>query len=149
MELMRRSGWADERRRLALDEAALRASFKKRWNDVTGMKGPALALTLDEERALLGFLLRHPPRPPGGVSAPSRARAHEDQVRLKKVEELGAVDPAYPVDLARGVVLYRLRRYPLAVQAFARHLAAHPDGPHALRAQNYLRAAIGRANDEL
>jgi hypothetical protein len=35
------------------------------------------------------------------------------------------------------------------VEAFRRHLEIAPDGPYALRAQNYLRAALGRARDEV
>ena len=41
---------------------------------------------------------------------------------MKKIEELAALDPSYPADLARGVVLYRLARYPAAVEKFRRHL---------------------------
>jgi len=70
------------------------------------------------------------------------------QYRLKKLDELAAVDPSFPVHLARGVVLYQLQRYPLAVEAFRRHLERAPDGPFTLRAQNYLRAALGRARED-
>lgn len=163
VRMLRRHGWVDEvrsPRRVLMPDEALRASFKKRWNEVTGLRGPALALSLDEQRALLGFLIQSPPGPPGwraGPAEPVRAKgsrstvsptAFEDQTTLKKIDELAAVDPTYPAELARGAVLYRLGRYPLAVESFRRHLEAHPDGPYALRAQNYLRAALGRAADE-
>jgi len=167
LRMLRRHGWVDEvvaggQRRVLMPDAALRVSFKKRWNEVAGLRGPALAISLDEHRALLGFLIQSPPGPPGwraepldpppGKSKSPRSRlehtAYEDQVTLKKIDELAAIDPTYPAELARGAVLYRLRRYPLAVEAFRRHLDAHPDGPNALRAQNYLRAALGRAADE-
>jgi hypothetical protein len=165
LRMLRRHGWVDEvrgPRRVLMPDAALRVSFKKRWNEVAGLRGPALALTLDEQRALLGFLIQSPPGPSGwrpepADQPPGRSKvprptigstAFEDQISLKKIDELAAVDPTYPAELARGAVLYRLRRYPLAVEAFRRHLEAHPDGPHALRAQNYLRAALGRAADE-
>jgi tetratricopeptide (TPR) repeat protein len=80
--------------------------------------------------------------------AEGERRAFEDRFRLKKIDELSAVDPTYPKELARGIVLYRLGRYPLAVEAFRQHLERSPDGAFSLRAQNYLRAALGKANDE-
>ena len=89
---------------------------------------------MDESRVFYRFLLLHPLPSP--------------EYRLKKLDELGAVDRSYPVHLARGVVLYQLQRYPLAVEEFRRHLDASPDGPLTLRAQNYLRAALGRARED-
>lgn len=150
-----RNGWLEpgSPRRLLLDGTALRASFKKRWNEITGLRGAAFDPPLDELRAFYGFLLEHP-IVPGGQGEAARPmpegerRAFEDRFRLKKIDELSAIDPAYPKELARGIVLYRLGRYPLAVEAFRRHLERSPDGPFALRAQNYLRAALGKANDE-
>jgi tetratricopeptide (TPR) repeat protein len=78
---------------------------------------------------------------------PEAARGPKDQYRLKKIDEIAALDPAYPSDLARGIVLYRLGRFLPAVQAFRRHLEASPDGPFTLRARGYLRAALGRASE--
>ncbi|MCC6553486.1 MAG: hypothetical protein IT372_10770, partial [Polyangiaceae bacterium] len=170
--LLRRSGWLDEgadpsarpgRRRALPDAGVLAVMFKKRWSSVVGVQGGVFEPTLDEQRALFAFLLAHPIRDPASTVIPaSDARSAEraaaaraaferraqEQYRLKKIEELGALDPTYPRDLARGIVLYRLERYPAAVEAFRRHLEASPGGPHTLRAQNYLRAALGRANDE-
>ena len=102
---------------------------------------------IDEQRSFYRFLLEHPiGRPPGGLPAED-SRAFHDQYRLKKIEELSTIDASYPRDLARGIVLYRLGRYLSAVEALRRHLDASPDGPFTLRAQNYLRAALGRAQD--
>jgi hypothetical protein len=85
----------------------------------------------------------------GDEASRSKARAMlENQARLKKIDEIAAIDPAYPSELARGVIFYKLGRVLLAVESFRQHLDEHPDGPHALRAQNYLRAALGRAQDE-
>jgi hypothetical protein len=64
---------------------------------------------------------------------------------MRKIEELAAVDPSYPADLARGVVLYGLHRYAASTELFRRHLDVHPDGPFTLRAQNYLKASLARA----
>lgn len=156
VRMIERNGYRDAHGHVLLDEPALRASFAKRWNEVAGLDRPALAVPVEEQRALFRFLLAHPAAPPGlgpGAVGDPRALAlaratAEDQARLKKIDELAAIDPSYPRELARGVVLYRLRRYPLALEAFRRHLEAFPDGPWTLRAQNYLRAALGRARDE-
>lgn len=159
--LLRRSGWLEEgpgRRRAAVEATALGVMFKKRWNAIVGLEGGPFGSSLDEQRALYAFLLAHPIRDALPAAAPPRdapaaaarvafGRRAEDQYRLKKIEELAALDPTYPRDLARGVVLYRLERYLAAVEAFRRHLEAFPDGPHTLRAQNYLRAALGHAGD--
>jgi hypothetical protein len=148
---VRRNGWADGpegRPRLRMSAAELAVFFKKHWNDVTGLRGAAFDLSLDEERVFYRFLIRNPVRAPALRPQAEALATLADEHRLKKIGELEAIDPSYPADLARGVVLYRLRRYPLAVEAFRRHLDAHPDGAYTLRAQNYLRTALGRALEE-
>jgi hypothetical protein len=152
--------------RLLADDAVRGALFKKRWNDLTLLRG-TFELTAVEQRALLRFLLLHPHREAGpprrtppirGLkpteaetqrAAEQRALYQAEEYRLDKIKALAALDPAYPADLARGVVLYRLHRYPGAVEAFRLHLDAHPDGPYAMRAQNYLDAALNAARDTL
>jgi hypothetical protein len=167
--MVRRNGWvtalgAGERPRLLMDRAVLAASFKKHWNEITGLSGELFALSIDESRVFYRFLLQHPIRSQEGVtsailqiggrgpqaaaSALEAERSLMGQYRLKKLGELAAEDPSFPVHLARGVVLYQLQRYPLAVEAFRRHLEVAPDGPLTLRAQNYLRAALVRAREE-
>jgi tetratricopeptide (TPR) repeat protein len=170
LHTLERNRWVGPGRRVRMERAALAASFKKRWNDLTQLQGTALDPDLDELRALYRFLLHNPaadrflapsvhdggspgrpgsaPIPPRGTAGSGAASSAADQFRLRKVDELSALDPSYPRDLARGVLQFRLGRYPLAVEAFRRHLEMHPEGPHTLRAQNYLRAALGRANDE-
>lgn len=151
-ELARRSGWAaPDSRRLAMDDVVLAVLFKKRWNRVANLQSAPFAPTLDEERVFYRFLITHPlPEAlPGGLR-PAAARVaierSADEYRLKKVTELAAIDPDYPRELARGVLLYRLGKTEAAVEAFRRHLDAKPDGAHALRANNYLRAALERAS---
>jgi len=143
--MLQRNGWL-EGRRVLLDDAARRAAWKRRWNEATGIERPAFAVGLDENRAFYRFVLAHPiGAATSAMGDPEAARGPEDHYRLKKIEELAALDPAYPADLARGIVLYRLGRYLPAVQAFRRHLDVSPDGPFTLRARGYLRAALGRA----
>jgi hypothetical protein len=152
-----RNDWIDDGL-VALDGATRRALFKKRWNELTLLRGERLDLSLDEQRVLYRFLLRRPPRedldsaaaprPPRGLKASERGAYFAEQYRMRKIDELAALDPTYPADFARGVVLYRLRRSTLSAEMFRRHLEAHPDGPLTLRAQNHLRAALGRVAEE-
>ncbi|WP_437670954.1 hypothetical protein [Sorangium sp. So ce131] len=88
------------------------------------------------------------PRSPAAAFREAEARRAEEQYRLKKIDELAALDPAYPKHLARGVSLYRLGKFVQSAEAFRSHLDEHPDGAYALRAQNYLRAALGRTRDD-
>ena len=145
--------WYDpSARRLLPGTAALLALYKKRWNEVTGLKGEVFALSLDEERALFAFLIEHPavaaaPSSPGASAATERARAiavraAEEERRLEKIRDLARLDATYPAAFAEGVVLFRLGRFEAAAVAFERHLAAHPDGPWTLRARNHLKAAL-------
>jgi len=147
-----RNGWIEDGV-IVMDDAVRRAIFKKRWNELTLLRGTRFDLSLDEQRALYRFLLRRPPRDeleaaeaarlPRGTGTSDRALYGAEQYRMRKIDELGPIDPAYPAAVARGVVLYRLRRYALAADQFRRHLEDHPDGPFTLRAQNYLRASLG------
>jgi hypothetical protein len=141
---------------LLLDDAVRGALFKRRYNELGLLRGPAFDLSPDEQRALYRFLLRFPPRSedaptppdPHGRESDIRVALAADTYRLRKIDELALVDPTYPRDLARGVVLYRLRRYGLALESFRRHLDEHPEGPDTLRARNYLRAALERARED-
>jgi hypothetical protein len=144
---MKASGWATDRRLLP-DPSVRAALFKRRWMELTLLRSPAFDLTLAETRALYRFRLVHPldeamqglPHLRGHDSE-ERVAYMADQYRLGKIEELRALDPAYPADLARGVVMFRLHNYAEAEKAFDQHLRDHPDGPNALRARNYLMAA--------
>ena len=152
-----RNGWVRDGL-VEMDDTVRRAMFKKRWSEVTLIRGARFDLSLDEQRALFRFLLQRPPaddveaaatpRALRGIRQDERASFVAEQYRLRKIDELAALDPTYPADLARGVVFYRMRRYPVATELFRRHLDAHPDGPFTLRAQNYLRAALGHAAEE-
>jgi hypothetical protein len=151
---LRHNGWVDEtraRHRVLPDRDVLAVLFKKHWNEVAGVHGGPFESTLDESRAFYRFLIAHP-AVPESAGSPALREARPvitGQYRLKKLDELAALDHDYPVQLARGVVYFQLGRYPLAVEGFRRYLESAPDGPYALRAQNYLRAALERSRDEL
>ena len=152
---MQRNGWCDgPERTLRLDERVLRVLYKKRWNDITGADAGVFALGREEERLRFGFFLRHPwvERGSSGMQGPldeQRWRTARDRARLSSIDKLAQVDPSYPAELARGVVLYRLQLYAPAAQAFRRHLERAADGPYTLYAQNYLKAALDRAAEGL
>jgi hypothetical protein len=144
VSMAERSGWAPGGR-LLMDDSVRRAMFKKRWNELVQVQGAPFELADVERRALLRFQILHPPQ--DGTSeqdtnARQRAAYLAAQYQLKKIDELAALDQAYPADLARGVVNFGMRRYPVAAGLFRRHLEAHPEGPMTLRAQNYLDASL-------
>ncbi len=149
--MVERNGWCEGTpcRNLLLDEDARRATFKKRWNEIVGTQREALALSLDEQRALYAFFFQHPVPLRGSVEdLDGAALAHQkNQFLLRKIDDFASIDGAYPSSFARGVVLFRMGRYPLAVEAFRRHLDGSVDGPWALRAQNHLRAALELSRD--
>jgi hypothetical protein len=151
-------GWCDGHS-VAPDDDALRTMFKQMWNALLGLEGqPEMALALDEQRAVYAFYLSHP-RPPKAMrealeSARRGARdtnactaiAEAERVateswRLERITRLAAIDPSYPAEYARGVASYRRGDFGASARAFRAWLRDHPDGPLALRAQNYLRAA--------
>jgi hypothetical protein len=115
---------------------------------VTGLSGSEYAISLDEERLFYAFLLTHPyVEGRQGLDAKEACRL-ADQWRLRKIDELARLDLSYPYTLARGVLLYRLARYPDAAQAFRDYLAGAEDGRYWLRARNYLAVASARAVEE-
>jgi hypothetical protein len=151
-------GWCDGHS-VAPDDDALRTMFKQMWNAFLGLEGqPEMAPTLDEQRAVYAFYLSHahPPktmrdaldaarrgaRDATACTAIAEAeRAATESWRLERIARLGALDPSYPTEYARGVASYRRGDFGASAQAFRVWLREHPDGPLALRAQNYLRAA--------
>ena len=137
-ELARTSGWL-EGKTLDLTDEELSLLFRGRWNDLSGLAGAApFAASLDEQRSRWGLLLRHP----SGGDPVTRL-----QRQLGYVTSLGAIDRDYPTAFARGVLLYRSGAYEASAAAFRAHLAAHPQGPWALRAGNHLLAALARTEE--
>jgi hypothetical protein len=155
------AGWVQPSpRRLLMSESARRVAFKTVWNSLVGLSADrTFATSLDEERALYAFYLEHPRTPePHRLAldaereaattpeACARVRANEGREmelwRADKIKRLGAIDPKYPMGYALGVAYYRAGRYDLSSDAFTTFLASQPDGPYALRARNYLKAAL-------
>lgn len=145
LKMLERNGWLRDGRILP-GEAIRRIFFKRRWNELTGLTQGPFALSLDEERAFYRFILDNPSTS-GAAQAPGAEVDSQaiDRWRLRKLGEIAQIDPAYPYDLGRGVLLYRLGAYMAAAEAFRDHLAEHPDGAYALRARNYLMAALDQA----
>jgi len=144
---------------VAPDEEALRTMFKQMWNALLGLEGNSdMAPALDEQRAVYAFYLSHahPPkamrdsldaarrgaRDATACTAIAEAeRAAAESWRLERITRLAAIDPSYPAEYARGVASYRRGDFGASAHAFRTWLRDHPDGPLALRAQNFLRAA--------
>ncbi|HEX8790861.1 MAG TPA: hypothetical protein VF765_07900 [Polyangiaceae bacterium] len=158
-------GWVSGHHVMA-DEAALRALYKNMWNGFLGPEVRAeFAPTLDEQRALYAFYLSHPhpsramrdaiqaarrgARDAKDCAALEQAdRAAVATWRLEHIERLRAIDPSYPADYARGVASYGRGDYVASAKAFRAWLMQHPEGPLALRAKNYLRAAAAAESVE-
>jgi hypothetical protein len=145
--MLRRSHWVRPSGggyKLLVDRYVLEAMYRKRWNEVTGLKTEPFALSLEEHRALLAFLLTHP-LVSATAGAEPRARCRSaNEYMLRKVGELSSVDRTYPGGLAQGILLLRLGRTGEAVERLAAYLDRHPDGAYTLRARNALREAQQR-----
>jgi hypothetical protein len=137
------SGWTRAPHQLALSAEERAALFRMRWSELTGLRETLpFSPTLDDYREYYRLLLEHPEGPLGEGGDERRDRI---RLQLGYVDALAKHDPDYPADLARGVLLFQLGTYAEAEQALRAHVFRHPDGPWALRAQNYLRAAAARA----
>ena len=152
------AGWCDGHT-LVPTETALRTMFKEMWNALIGFEGkPAFQPSLDEQRALYALYLEHPHPSAGQRTAIEAARrgandpracdavrraeiAATEDWRLQRIARLEVIDPAYPAAFARGVASYHRGDYRASTAAFRAWLGAHPEGPYALRAQSFLRAA--------
>jgi hypothetical protein len=123
-----------------------------------GVRLSALDPTVDEQRALYAFYLSHarPSKAMGDAIASARRGARDakscaalveaervatESWRLEHIARLSAIDPSYPADYARGVAHFGRAEYRVSADAFRKWLGNHPDGPLALRAQNFLRVA--------
>jgi hypothetical protein len=100
-DVLIRNGWCVGSRPcvMRMGEHAQRAIFKRRWNEISGLAGGPFDLTLDEQRAFYEFLFRYPPQKiDPTVASPDR---FDGPYLLRKVDELAALDAAYPRHFAR------------------------------------------------
>jgi hypothetical protein len=155
---MRKVGWC-QGHELVLTDIERRAAFKATWSSLIEVeKKEKFRLSAMETRALYTLYFTHPHAPEPQREALTLARrTAKDQATcdriddgehagaeawlLTKLGEYAAIDPSYPILLARGVALYQRRQYADAARSFSQWLDAHPDGPWTLRARNYLRAS--------
>jgi len=155
---MRKVGWC-QGHDLVLTDLERRAAFKATWNALLDVdKKAAFKLSAMEIRALYTLYFEHPhaPEPQRAALALARTGAKDqascDRINdgeragaeawlLTKLGEYGAIDPTYPLLIARGVALYGRHQYADAAKSFSGWLEVHPDGPWTLRARNYLRAS--------
>jgi hypothetical protein len=142
-----RRGWDDF-------DVEARVGFKRRWNELTGLAGPpgkpnSFDPGKDELLAVYARELRHPPAlgidvdAKDGATAAIRVR-NAAGFRRKRIAAVAELDPTYPRELALGVVNYQAGDYREASHNFTEWMQRHPDGPWALRAQNYALAAAER-----
>ncbi|NUP05775.1 MAG: hypothetical protein HOW73_06920 [Polyangiaceae bacterium] len=117
-------------------DLVLSAFFKRRFTNTIAPGHPAFAADPVEERLLLGYMLAHPP--------PTRADGEgpAGKFLIDHIEDLAKLDPDYPASFARGIVLFRMREFEVAGRMFDDYLENTKNGPHRLRAANYLKASI-------
>lgn len=148
--LARRAGWIRPRGKgvsLLPDRVLREVLFRKRWSEITGLQRKPFGVSFEEQHAFYRFLFEYPMVPVGEHSAKNRAarcRAANGYL-LRKVEELGRIDPEYPTNFARGILLLRLNRPEDAELVLGDYIRAHPDGPYHLRVRNTFREAQERA----
>jgi hypothetical protein len=111
-----------------LTELERRALFRMRWLELTGLrKLRGFKPSLNEWRAYYRVLLE---------------RAPPTNATLEVVQALAKLDPAYPAQLARGIVLARVGDGRGAAPALRAHLAGPQGAFWRLRARNALAAAV-------
>jgi hypothetical protein len=127
-----------------MEPAVREALFRKRWNEITGLKGGGFTPSLDEVRVLYSFLLSHPIAQSSRATPTLSPCSAANEYMLRKVAELGQIDSEYPTPLAQAILLLRLDRPREAVDALAHFAESEPGGRFTLRARNTLREAQER-----
>jgi hypothetical protein len=116
----------------------LRSLFRIHWAESLGWtRRQPYAPSLNEWRVYYRFLLSQP-----APDGPDRNR--DLRRKLGYVAALAQHDRDYPARLAEGVLLYQAGAYAESAVKLRQHMQREPDGPWALRVQNYL-AACGAA----
>lgn len=143
---LRRNGWLSTLETAGSSaDIVLVAFFKRRFDLTLGVDHPSLAKNPLEERALVDFLLRHPPVSQLAGSE-REARSGRGKFRLAQIDALSKLEPGYPAPYARGVVFYEMGQFDAAATSFDAYLSRSPSGPYRLRAVNYLKASVEESN---
>jgi hypothetical protein len=117
------------------DEAELATLFRIYWGNSLGLAAHhPFAPSLNEWRVYYRFLLARP------ISSDPWQRDGDLRRKLEYVAALSQHDQEYPVELARGVLLYQRGAPAESAGQLRAHLERFPDGPWSLRARNYLAA---------
>ncbi len=143
--------WRHGRPTLLADNTIRSILFRKRWNDITKLQRHPFRLSIAEERAFHAFLFQHPVVhvPKSHRSDPGMRCRAANQYLLRRVDQYARLDPAYPADYAKGILLLRMGRHQAALIPLVRFLESNPDGQYTLRARNALRYAHQQMHDTL
>jgi hypothetical protein len=170
-DVLRKNGWLGPSGEIHVPPAMLRARYKLHWTSIVftledcDRTSPpicfgltTLPLPTDELRALLAFLVAYPVVRPEDEALAGSLHGAIDRRRLVYLDRLLALDEFadptrtkrpylgdYPIDLARGAMLYRLGSYTDAAELLRRAATEHPDD---MRARNWLLAAIQKAQGD-
>lgn len=128
-------GWLGANGAFVGNDQVLRLLFRFRFGTVLRLDKHPFAPTLNESRLLARFRFRHLGRAPGPPDMT------ELQRKLFIVSALSRVDSTYPLEIATGVVSYRLGNFQEAADLFDAHRTKHPTGPWSLLVHNYKAAA--------
>ena len=142
---IRQNGWFS-----SLEEAGGAADvvlvglFKRRFA-LMFVGHPELPLSPVDERAVLDFLIKNPPK--SALAGSSReGRGGRGKFVLKQIDALTKLEPSYPTLYARGVVYYEMGQFDAAASSFDAYLQRNQNGPYRLRAVNFLKAAVEESN---
>ncbi len=110
-------------------EHTLRALFVERWGVLVGLeRHPDFGPTANDWRLIHRFR----------VLRLLGSGQNADPAELRSaLREVAKDSPEYPSEYAVGIALYRAGAFQDAVEAFGRHLEAHPSSDWAVRAQNF------------
>jgi hypothetical protein len=111
---------------LLLDPDERRALFLLRWNELSGLEAHD-RFRLAPTWVLLAARTR--------LRAPLRTLGPSE---LGVIENVTAVDPDYPSQVAKGLLYTKLGAYDVAAENFRGYLLDHPDAPYSVRARNHL-----------
>jgi hypothetical protein len=171
LDVLAKSGWVAPSGAVSVPSAILRARYKLHWTSIVfGLEDcehtaaqvcygvTALPLDPAELRALLAFLVAHPVLRDGDEEEAGSLERALERRRLVYLERLSTIDRFldpegkthpylgnYPVDLARGAMLFKLGQYPEAEAVLRKYSSTHRDDS---RARNWFLAAMAKNHPE-